>query len=265
MEQDSTDSGITLARAEALRASWLEEEATPFQGWDFSYLEGRMIEEELPWNYLALATKHMTYAKTMLDMDTGGGERILAMRDHWPARVVVTEGYAPNVALARERLTPLGVTVVEDNSSMIAPMPFADDEFDLVLNRHGAFNANEVARVLAPGGIFLTQQVHGRFGFDLMEHFGAAPQWPGATYEDAIARLAVAGMELLQGADWHGKLVFKDVGAVVYYLKAVPWMVPNFSVERHFARLLLLQARLDAEGELVFANLRYWVEARQPS
>jgi SAM-dependent methyltransferase len=198
-------------------------------------------------------------------MDTGGGERILALREYWPAKVVVTEGYAPNVALASERLTPLGVTVVKDNSSTVAPMPFADDEFDLVLNRHGAFNANEVARILAPGGIFLTQQVHGLFAYDLLEHFGASPQWPDATYEDAIMRLAAAGMELLQGEDWRGKLVFKDVGALVYYLKAIPWMVPNFSVERHYARLLLLQERLEAEGELAFANLHYWVEARQPN
>jgi SAM-dependent methyltransferase len=144
-------------------------------------------------------------------------------------------------------------------------MPFADDEFDLVLNRHGAFNAKEVARILAPGGIFLTQQVHGLFAFDLMAHFGATPQWPSATYEDAITRLAAAGLELLQGFDWRGKTTFTDVGAVVYYLKAIPWLVPTFSVERYFAQLLALQERLEQEGELAFANMRYWVEARQPS
>lgn len=265
MEQDSTNAGITLARAEALRATWLEEEATSFHGWDFSHLHGRMIEEEMPWDYMTLAVKHMRQAHTMLDMDTGGGERILQLREHWPDKVVVTEGYAPNVALVRERLAPLGVTVVEGSSSTVKAMPFADDEFDLVLNRHGAFNASEIARILAPGGIFLTQQVHGQFAYDLLEHFGASPQWPNATYEDAITRLAAAGMELLQGADWRGNFIFKDMGAIVYYLKAVPWMVPDFSVERYFARLLLLQERLDAEGELVFANLHYWIEARQPN
>lgn len=252
-------------REEALRAQWLAEENAPFQGWDFSYLAGRMVEEPLPWDYMAMAATKMEQATAMLDMDTGGGERVLSLRAHWPAKVVVSEGYAPNVALARERLSPLGVTVVEADSSMVAPMPFADFEFDLVLNRHGAFNANELARILAPGGIFLTQQVHGRFVYDLLAHFGAEPQWPGATYEDAITRLATAGLELLQGADWQGKLIFKDVGAVVYYLKAIPWLVPGFSVARDFARLLMLQARLEQEGELAFANLHYWVLARQPN
>ncbi len=264
MEHEPTDKGISLARAESLRVAWIAEETARFEGWDFSYLDGRMVEEEMPWDYMAMAAKHMTQAHALVDMDTGGGERLLALRDHWPAKVVVTEGYAPNIALARERLAPLGVRVVEANSGLGAPMPFADHEFDLVLNRHGAFNANEVARILAPGGTFLTQQVHGRFAYDLLAHFGASPAWPNATYEDAMARLAAAGMELRQGADWQGRLSFKDVGAVVYYLKAVPWLVPDFSVERHFARLLLLQARLDQEGELTFSNLRYWVEARLP-
>lgn len=264
-ESEAAVEGIGADRADQLRQLWLAEEQKPFEGWDFSYLDGRMIGDELPWNYMALAAAHMAHSTAVLDIDTGGGERMLEMRPHWPAKVVVSEGYAPNVALSRDRLSPFGVTVVQMDASTIAPMPFADDEFDLVLNRHGAFNANELARILAPGGIFLTQQVHGLYAHDLQAHFGASPQWPNATYEDSVTRLAAAGLELLRGEDWHGKLIFKDVGAVVYYLKAVPWMVPGFSVERDFARLLLLQERIDTEGELVYAHLHYWVEAHQPN
>jgi SAM-dependent methyltransferase len=263
LAQEPVEAGIGGARAEELRSQWLAEEQVPFHGWDFSYLEGRMVGEGMPWDYMAMAATRMAQATAMLDMDTGGGERILSLRPHWPAKVVVSEGYPPNVALTKERLSLFGVTVVEAASSTVALMPFADHEFDLVLKRHGAFNANELARILAPGGIFLTQQVHGLFAHDLLAHFGASPQWPNATYEDAITRLAAAGLELLQGADWRGKLIFKDVGALVYYLKAIPWMVPGFSVERHFARLLLLQARLELEGELAYASMHYWVEARQ--
>jgi SAM-dependent methyltransferase len=256
---------MSAARAEELREQWLAEEQAPFSGWDFSYLQGRMVEEATPWDYMALAATHMAQATALLDMDTGGGEKLLSLRAHWPAKVVASEGYPPNVALARERMALLGVTVVEADSSNVASMPFADDEFDLVLNRHGAFNADELARILAPGGIFLTQQVHGLWAHTLLAHFGATPQWPNATYEDAINRLASAGLELLQGADWQGKLIFNDVGALVYYLKAVPWLVPGFSVARDFERLLLLQERLEQEGELVYENMHYWVEARQPN
>jgi SAM-dependent methyltransferase len=259
------DQKMSVAEQEAWRARWLAEERVPFQGWDFSYLSGRMLEEPLPWDYMEMAAAHLSRATAALDMDTGGGERILALRSHWPTKMVVTEGYAPNVALARQRLSPYGVQVVEMDSSNVAPIPLVDDEFDLVLNRHGAFNAREVARILRAGGIFLTQQVHGRFAYDLLAHFGASPPWPGATYEDAVTRLVDAGLEITNSADWRGELTFTDVGAVVYYLKAIPWLVPNFDVAHHFEQLLQLQARIEQEGELTFANMRYWVEAHQPN
>ena len=87
-------------------------------------------------------------------MDTGGGETLLRLREHWPARVVATEDYAPNFALASERLSNQGVEVVKSAVSETGLMPFADGEFDLALNRHAAFNPSEVARVLSAGGAF---------------------------------------------------------------------------------------------------------------
>jgi len=100
----------------------------------------------------------MRQAGSVLELGTGGGERFLQLRGHWPSRVTVTEEYPPNVALVRERLGSLGVRVVEVRLTDIDPLPFATDEFDVVLNRHSAFNSAEVARVLGPGGTFLTQR-----------------------------------------------------------------------------------------------------------
>jgi hypothetical protein len=50
---------------------------------------------------------------------------------------------------------------------------------------------------------------------------------------------------------WRGELRFADVGAIVYYLKAVPWLVDGFSVATHQGVLFALQAqqlRLVQEG-----------------
>jgi hypothetical protein len=82
----------------------------------------------------------------VVDLDTGGGERFLELRESWPDKVVATENYPPNFKLATERLTPFGAKVVNALPSDDAPIPFADGEFDVVLNRHAAFNAAEVAR-----------------------------------------------------------------------------------------------------------------------
>lgn len=246
-----------------LLAQWRREEAQPFRGWDFSYLAGRMIEEEPPWDYLARAAELMRPASSVVDLDTGGGERFLELRPHWPPKVVATEEYPPNFALATARLAPLGVQVLSVRITDDDPLPFADGEFDLVLNRHAAFNAAEVARVLAPSGAFLTQQVHGLWADDLHAAFDVKPQWPDATPEQYVPRLQAAELTVTNVQNWQGALRFTDVGAIVYFLKATPWTVPGFTVATHAGYLLALQARLDAGEELVFTARKYLIEAHK--
>jgi len=240
---------------------WLREEQQPFTGWDFSHLDGRMIVEQEPWSYLDRAAELMGQSASVVDLDTGGGEKLLTLRDHWPARVVATEDYAPNYELASGRLSSLGATVVRTPVSDTAAMPFADGEFDLVLNRHAAFNAHEVGRILSSGGSFLTQQVHGMWAWDLLAAFDAKPRWPDATPAKYVPLLEAAGLAVRTVEEWEGRLTFTDVGAIVYYLKAAPWEVPGFTVKTHLPHLLALQRRLEAGENLAFHAAQYLIEA----
>jgi SAM-dependent methyltransferase len=251
-------------RAEQLAAAWKREEKEPFSGWDFSYLNERMLEELPPWSYMALATRLMGAVSSVMDMGTGGGERLLEFKNIWPQTVVATEDYAPNIKLAKGRLAPLGVQVKEVPLTRHGPMPFADGEFDLVLNRHSGFNAQEVARILAPGGTFLTQQVDGRWAQDLIAAFDAEPQWPDATLANSVSWLKAAGFAISVAEEWSGKFTFADVGAIVYYLKAVPWLVPGFSVDRHLDHLMALQNQLEAGDELRFEARKFLIKAQKP-
>jgi len=249
---------------EALIENWKYEEQQPFIGWDFSYLDRRMLEEQPPWSYSARAAELMKHSSSVVDLDTGGGEGFLKLHEHWPHKVVATEHYPPNFKLATERLTPFGAKVVDIQLSDFGPMPFADGEFDLVLNRHAAFNPYEVGRVLPFGGTFLTQQVHGLWAVDLLAAFDAKPQWPDATSEKYLPRLQEAGLEIINAQDWAGGLTFTDVGAIVYYLKAIPWLVPGFSVDSHLKYLFALQNRLENKVSLTFTTRKYTIEARKP-
>lgn len=248
---------------EELLTEWSREEQQPFSGWDFAYLDGRMIEDEMPWDYMERAAALMDGAGSAVDLDTGGGERLLELRPHWPPRLLATENYPPNLALARQRLEPLGVQVIPVHLTDYDPMPFADGEFDLILNRHAAFNWDEVARCLAPRGTFLTQQVHGLYAWDLMAAFDATPEWPDATPAKYVPRLQAVGLTITDAQEWQGRLRFTDVAALVYYLKAVPWTVPGFSVATHRHYLFALQERLEAEGELRFVAWKYLIEAQK--
>jgi len=248
---------------EELLAYWMREEQQPFEGWDFAYLDGRMIEDETPWDYMARAAALMDGSAIAIDLDTGGGKRLLGLRPHWPPRLLTTEEYPPNLALARQRLEPLGVQVIPVHLTDDDPMPFADGAFDLILNRHAAFNPTEVARCLAPRGTFLTQQVHGLYAWDLIAAFDARPEWPDATPAKYVPRLQAAGLTITDVQEWQGRLRFTDVGALVYYLKAVPWTVPGFSVATHQRYLFALQERWEAEGELRFVAWKYLIETRK--
>ena len=250
-------------RAELLEA-WLREERQPFTGWDFSYLKDRLAGEREPWSYMDRAGELMRCASSVVDLDTGGGERLLRLREHWPSRVVVTEDYAPNFELVRERFPPLGVEVVRATVSDTGPMPFGDGEFDLVLNRHAQFNPSEVARVLSPGGTFLTQQVHGMWLWDLLAAFDVTPPVPVNSPEKYVPKLEAAGLVMEAVEEWEGRMAFLDVGAIVYYLKAVPWDVPGFTVRTHLKYLLALQERLESGEELSFHTARFLLEARKP-
>ena len=220
-----------------------------------------MIEEQAPWSYTSRAAELMRQASSVVDMGTGGGERLLKLQNFWPGKVVATEDYPPNFKLATERLSPFGVQVVDVKLTDFDPMPFLDGEFDLVLNRHSGLNARDVARLLAPGGTFLTQQIHGLRAYDLIAAFDARPQWPTSTPEKYVPQLKAAGLTIVNTLEWSGRLSFTDVGAIIYYLKAVPWLVPGFSVETHSKYLFKLQDQLESGEGLSFSARKYLIEA----
>lgn len=237
---------------------WLQDAAAPFEGWDFSHLAGRSTEGEPPWDYLALARAAVGQASDILDVATGGGE-IFASLAPFPGRASAVEGFVPNLPVARRRLEPLGVPVFQGNTR--SGMPFEDESFDLVLNRHGGFRAAEMWRILKPGGVFLTQQVGGDNLADLTAAFGAQLPYPDNTLARTREAFAALGAEVRRAEAWRGPVTFADVGALIYFLKAIPWVVQDFEVERCLGPLQALQAQLDAGQSLQFTYTRFLIEA----
>ena len=152
----------------AFKEAWLEEERqAEIRGWDFSHIRDRYREEgDLPWDYRTIVGEYLREEAVLLDYDTGGGEFLLSLR-HPYERTAATEGYPPNVALCQERLLPLGIDfrACQDPGAI----PFPDESFDIILNRHGSFEAGELFRLLKKGGLFITQQVGGDNDRDLVE------------------------------------------------------------------------------------------------
>lgn len=237
----------------------------PFSGWDFSYITKtkRMVKAPLPWSYTRVFLPHLRQALSLLDMGTGGGEFLEKLRP-LPEQTVATEGYSPNVPIARKRLEPLGVTVHEVAEDL--KLPFEDNTFDLVINRHESYSPGEVLRVLKPGGHFVTQQVGGQNEVDLNHLLGAPvndeyAHW-NLTY--AARELEEAGFQLLERKEDYPPARFFDIGAVVYYLKAVPWQIKGFSVEEYRDALFQMHSLMASQGYVDIRAHRFLLVAQRP-
>ncbi|MEV4005117.1 class I SAM-dependent methyltransferase [Actinomadura sp. NPDC049753] len=234
-------------------------------GWDFSWLDGRATEQRPSWGYQRLMSERLGRARAALDVETGGGE-VLAGAAVFPPTMAATESWPPNVAKATRLLHPRGAVVVAGSGD--APLPFADEAFDLVVSRHPAtVRWTEIARVLAPGGTYLAQHVGPASVFELTEFFlGPQPEARRARdpeVESAGAR--AAGLDIVDLRSERLRMEFFDIGAVVYFLRKVIWIVPGFTVDRHRDRLRELDARIRRDGVFTAHSSRTLIEARRPS
>lgn len=234
-------------------------QAAPISGWDFSFVEGRMHDAPLPWDYRERVLALLPATEALLDMGTGGGELLSGLRP-LPPTTYATEAYPPNVPVARARLAPLGVQVVPVAEDEDLPLPSCF--FDLVINRHERFIAAEVARVLQPGGRFVTQQVGERNLEELNGWLTGSPKRPRSSYlQKARAYLEAAGMEVTAATEALGEARFDDVGAIVYLLRAASWAIPDFSVARYEPQLWALHRQIETNGPLVARDHRFYLEA----
>src|SRR6266508_2660781 len=219
--------------------------AVPVEGWDFSWFEGRAAEQRPSWGYARLMSERMATASRALDLQTGGGE-VLAAVAKPPPVLVATEGWAPNAALAQQRLAPLGGVVVHVGED--ADLPFADDSCDLVVSRHPVtVRWEEVARVLAPGGTYLSQQVGSGSVRELTDFMmDPQPLSDARSPQRAVAAAEAAGLVVVDLQHETLRTVFNDVAAVVVFLRKVIWIVPGFSVDHYRPRLAELHDRIQA-------------------
>ncbi len=246
-----------------LKEQWKAEENFAFQGWDFSHIDGRMQTDELPWDYETTLRQYLKPTDRLLDMGTGGGEFLLTL-GHPHELTAVTEAYPPNVELCRHRLAPLGITFAQtyDDDDKL---PFADESFDIVLNRHESFDLAEVHRVLKPDGYFITQQVGYANNNDLSAKLidGFEPPDPGHCLEYWLTELERLNFSVLTADEAFPTERFADVGALIYYAKIIQWEFPNFSVDTAFDRLCDCQRELEKFGFIAGTAHRFIIAARK--
>ena len=240
-----------------------EEEIAYIHGWDFSHIDGRYSEQDdLPWDYRTAIGQYLRPEMKILDIDTGGGEFLLAL-NHPCENTAAMENYPPNVELCKSVLLPLGIDFRPGDGK--EKIPFDEDSFDMVINRHGDFNAEEIYRVLKPGGLFITQQVGAENDRELVALLCGETDMPfPEQYLEVTSRKFLdAGFAILRGEEAFRPIRFFDVGALVWFARIIQWEFPDFSVDTHLENLLTAQKILEEQGAINGSIHRFLLVAQK--
>lgn len=239
-----------------LKDLWKRDENQSMKGWDFSHIDDRWHVEELPFDYKKVVMTYLKDQDTLLDMGTGGGEFLLSL-NHPYAKTYATEGYKPNLDYCMEKLTPLGVEVKGIRRD--GKIPFDDDQFDVIINKHSTFDIEEVKRVLKKDGIFITQQIGALNNQELSRRFIKDFELPSKASHLHIQEEAFRkhGFDIVDGVEYFPSQKFYDIGALVFFCKIIVWEFPDFSVDKYYDQLVNLHTECEGKGYIESKEHRY--------
>jgi SAM-dependent methyltransferase len=237
----------------------------PIEGWDFGWLDGRAIEERPTWRYFDRVVERAADVSTLLEVQAGVGSMIGRLPS-LPMLSVATEGFPPSVATAAPLLRSRDVHLVVTSQARRA-LPFAAGTFELVISRHPIeVWWGEIARVLRPGGTYVAQHVGPHSLRSLSESLmGPLPDASNRDTELERRAAEAAGLVVQRMRLERPRTAFFDIGAVVYFLRLVPWIVPGFSVPKYRNELRALHETIECHGAFETSSSRTLIEASKPS
>lgn len=233
--------------------------ARNFTGWSFPKDSWRRLGPPLTWDYELLVREAAQSANSVLDMGTGGEEFLAGISSSLPERTVATEEWPVNVPVAKRHLAKVGIETVHCRSMQL---PFKDEGFDLVINRHEELEPRELARVVGLGGKVITQQVGRNNWRELRTYF------PNMTdFGDHRKRYAegfeAEGLRISANLSHDYKVAYGELGDFVFMLAVTPWTVPGFTLERDIDALLSLCEGCRTENGLELTESRYLLIAQK--
>jgi ubiquinone/menaquinone biosynthesis C-methylase UbiE len=174
-----------------------------------------------------------------LDIGTGGGEALLTIAEAALLLVGIDHSVGM-IETAHANLAESSKSNVRILHMDAAKIDFPDHFFNIVSNRHCSFNTIEVARILASGGFFLTQQVSEDDKFNIKRALARGQSFgvqDGTLKNRCIAELHQAGFNDIQSLDYNATEYYQSYEDLMFLLKHTP-IIPHFGEnENDFALL----------------------------
>jgi ubiquinone/menaquinone biosynthesis C-methylase UbiE len=207
------------------------------EGWDFSQINTSY--DPIPWDYTSIVRSYLRPTDKVLDIGTGGGEIFLSFAsylregigvDHNPTMIETAKRNQANLAYRNIEFVEM------DGGSL----QFEANEFDMVILRHLRVYVDEIARVLRPGGYFITQLVGKRSSKNILEAFGWTADSFGPDWWQSVGEL----VQPFQNGDCHivalgeydVKYWFKDIPSLMFWMMSVPWP-EEIELEKHWQNI----------------------------
>ncbi len=216
----------------------LSAEVGEIRGWDWSCV--RASRDPTPFDYVEIVRGFVKPGDRVLDVGTGGAEVFIGLGLPTAARVALDHQFRM-ARVAQERITVSAESIHVAVADTLA-LPFPASSLDRVLCRHATTHPSEIARVLRPGGIFITQQVGARNTQSVFDAFGWGSNWeqfsddpiPPRDRHQIAAEFEALDCRTLRTDEHEVGYVFADLESLVFFLKSAP--VPElFDPARHVA------------------------------
>ncbi len=238
-------------------------------GWDFSRIKDDV--EPRPWDYLSIVKAWLSKSDHVLDLDTGGGEKFIALADCYKSGFA-TDSSAEQIQVCNQNLAVSlrnNIQFVQSDARKLTA--FDDASFDKVINRHGAFSLAEAYRVLKPGGIFITQQVgekntlnvYGAFGYSDATAYWRSRDVETETWSSIVEGLIKSDFEVVAKGEYNLDYYFLGNESFIFWLKAIEIPYP-FEPEQHVEIIKKFIAENQTERGIKTNEQRHLLILRKP-
>ena len=196
--------------------------------WNFNMFE---IETEklINWNLYELINKYAKKKKKILDLGTGGGEKVL---EHYPdcAEILGTDFAFAMIETANKNLINSGRKNITFKVMNNLEMKVPDDYYDIVTARNTVTDPKQIYKCLKKGGLLLIHGVDMYDCYSLKLLFGR-----GQSYNDLkpisivdYENVLNAGFKDVELIPLHVREYFKNKEIFMAFLKKVP-IIDDFS------------------------------------
>jgi SAM-dependent methyltransferase len=200
-------------------------------GWDFSKL--KTISEGVKWDFYKEVTKRCKKTDVLLDIGTGGGEKVLKIADSLQFLVGIDLS-SGMIETAQSNLNNSNVLNVRFSKMSSDDLQFPTGFFDVISSCHAPFYSKEVAKVLKSGGIFLTQQVSEADKLNVKKAFGRGQSFgeiDGVLKDKYIRDLREVGFSDVKSFEYNAIEYYQRPEDLIFLLIHTP-TIPNFGQEK---------------------------------